>query len=213
MRDKKMNLFITVEGNEGVGKSTVVAYLKTLFDKNNCQFIMTREPGGTEIAEKIRALLLDHHQEMMADDTELLLIFAGRAQHIEKVIRPALGEGKWVVSDRFTDASFAYQGGARGIALSRIEALANWVQNDLWPNVTFLLDAPVDIAMDRVQKRGKKDRIECEDKIFFDKVRYAYLDLAKKHSDRFIVIDAAQDSKKVCYDIATIMQKRYGFDV
>lgn len=207
------NQFITVEGNEGVGKSTVVRFLTSLFEKNAIPLVTTREPGGTEIAEHIRTVLLAHHTEAMASDTELLLMFAGRAQHIAKVIRPALAQGKWVLSDRFTDASFAYQGVARGIPLSRVEALANWVQGDFWPNLTILLDAPVDVAMSRVQNRGEKDRIECEKPVFFESVRKAYLDLAKKHADRFVCVDAAQDPEKVCYDIALIMQERYGFHV
>jgi dTMP kinase len=213
MSAKINNAFISVEGNEGVGKSTVMSYLKRLLEKNKCQFVATREPGGTEIAERIRSLLLEHHEEKMADDTELLLLFAGRAQHIEKVIRPALANNEWVISDRFTDASFAYQGGARGIELSRIEALANWVQGDLWPSLTLLLDAPVDVAMARVSKRGKKDRIEQEKIEFFEKVRQSYLDLAKKHPERFVLVDASQDQEKVCYDIGQIMNQRFGLDV
>ena len=204
------NAFISVEGNEGVGKSTVMHYLKKLLEKNNCSYVATREPGGTEIAEKIRQLILDHHEEPMADDTELLLLFAGRAQHIKKLILPALELGLWVVSDRFTDASFAYQGGARGIAMDRIEALAHWVQGDLWPSLTLLLDAPVDVAMQRVSKRGNKDRIELEKTDFFERVRQTYLSLAKKNPNRFIVVDASQNQEKVCYDIGQIMNQRFG---
>ena len=204
------NAFISVEGNEGVGKSTVMHYLKKLLEKNNCSYVATREPGGTEIAEKIRQLILDHHEEPMADDTELLLLFAGRAQHIKKLILPALERGEWVVSDRFTDASFAYQGGARGIAIDRIEALAHWVQGDLWPSLTLLLDAPVDVAMQRVSKRGNKDRIELEKTDFFERVRQTYLSLAKKNPNRFIVVDASQNQEKVCYDIGQIMNQRFG---
>jgi dTMP kinase len=204
------NAFISIEGNEGVGKSTAMHYLKQCLEKNNCPYVATREPGGTEIAEKIRQLLLDHHTEVMADDTELLLLFAGRAQHIQQLIVPALQRGEWVITDRFTDASFAYQGGARGIAFERIESLASWVQGDLWPTLTFLLDAPVDVAMQRVTERGKKDRFEVEAVDFFERVRQSYLSLAKKNPHRFVLIDASQNLEKVCYDIGQIMSQRFG---
>jgi len=213
MSKNNNHAFISVEGNEGVGKTTVMNFIKDLLQKNSCSYVATREPGGTEIAEKIRQLLLEHHSEKMADDAELLLLFAGRAQHIESVIKPALAKGEWVITDRFTDASYAYQGGARGIPLSRIEALAKWVQGDLWPSLTFLLDAPVDVAMQRVSNRGKKDRIELEKIEFFEKVRQSYLDLAKKHPNRFVLIDASQNQEKVCYDIAQIMNQRFGLNV
>jgi dTMP kinase len=207
------NNFITVEGNEGVGKTTVMNFLKDLLEKNKCQYVATREPGGPDIAEKIRQLILEHHEEVMAHDTELLLLFAGRAQHIEKLILPTLKRGEWVISDRFTDASFAYQGGARGIPLERIESLADWVQGGLWPSLTLLLDAPVDIAMERVSKRGAKDRIELEKIEFFENVRRSYLDLAKKNPNRFVLVDASQNQEKVCYDIAQIMNQRFGLHV
>jgi dTMP kinase len=212
MIDHPKHAFISIEGNEGVGKSTVMQYLKKLLEKNNCPYVVTREPGGTEIAEKIRQLILDHHTEVMSDDTELLLLFAGRAQHIKQLILPALHRGEWVITDRFTDASFAYQGGARGIALDRIEALANWVQGDLWPTLTLLLDAPVDVAMRRVAERGKKDRIELEKIDFFERVRQSYLSLAKKNPNRFVLIDASQNQEKVCYDIGQVMNQRFDLD-
>lgn len=211
--NQQKNHFISIEGIEGVGKSTIVNFLIKILQHNSCDFIKTREPGGTEIAEKIRTLLLTHHLERMCQDTELLLMFAGRAQNIQSVILPALVAGKWVLSDRFTDASFAYQGGGRGLSVVRISELAHWVQGELWPNLTLLLDAPVEVAMTRVQSRGAKDRIEQEGLAFFERARLAYLDLANKHPDRFVIVDASQAQKKVCDDIATIMQQKYGFNV
>ena len=213
MNTKTKQAFITIEGNEGVGKTTAIKYIKKILKLNDCAYVLTREPGGTEIAEKIRQLLLNHYDEKMANDTELLLLFAGRAQHLQSLILPALEEGKWVISDRFTDASFAYQGGARGILMQRIEALADWVQGDLWPELTILLDAPVDIALERVAKRGAKDRIEQEAVDFFEKVRQSYLDLAKKYPERYVLVDASQNQQKVCYDIGQILQQRFGLNV
>jgi len=182
--------FITVEGIEGVGKSTSILFLKDYLRKKGIDFIPTREPGGTPIAEKIRALLLDHHQEVMAEDTELLLFFAGRAQHIATVINPALAHGDWVLCDRFTDASYAYQSGGRGISEARLDILADWVQGDLQPDLTLLLVAPVEVALSRAKGRGAPDRIEVEKKEFFSKVQEAYLRRAKMFADRYKIIDA-----------------------
>lgn len=213
MITKRNNAFISIEGNEGVGKTTVMNYLKNLLEKNKCPFVATREPGGTEIAERIRQLILEHHEEKMIADTEILLFFAGRAQHINQVILPALKNGEWVLTDRFTDASFAYQGAARGISYDRVKMLADWVQGDLWPDLTLLLDAPVEITMQRVAQRGEKDRIEQEKFDFFERVRQSYLELAKKEPKRFVLIDASQNQEKVCYDIGQIMNQRFGLDV
>ncbi|MHA7840717.1 MAG: dTMP kinase [Gammaproteobacteria bacterium] len=184
-------MFITVEGIEGVGKSTAVATLAHLLQTQGRTVCVTREPGGTPIAEIIRNVLLDNHTEPMAIDTELLLMFAGRAQHIASVIQPALARGEWVLSDRFTDASYAYQGGGRHIADYRIAALEQWVQGDLRPDVTVLLDASEELALGRAKKRSDPDRIEQETLSFFSHVREKYLARAQAEPERFYRIDAS----------------------
>lgn len=193
--------FITIEGIEGVGKSTAIQCIAQYLSDKQIQHKITREPGGTGIAEDIRHLLLKKHQETMSDDTELLLMFAARAQHIAHVIRPTMKTGDWVVCDRFTDASYAYQGGGRGIDIERIAGLESWVQQDLRPDCTLLLDAPVDIALARAKKRSEPDRIEAEEKEFFEKVRDAYLALAAKNPERFVIISAEQKLEDVEADI------------
>lgn len=183
-------LFITLEGIEGVGKSTCLKFLQHLLTKQNIMPVVTREPGGTPFAEAIRKLLLTPLNETVCNDTELLLMFAGRAQHISQIILPALQNGRWVLCDRFTDASYAYQGGGRGIAFERIGQLEQWVQGDLRPDLTLLFDAPVSTALSRMKKRGKPDRIEKEQKHFFTKVRNAYLARAEQEPQRFRIINA-----------------------
>ncbi len=198
--------FISIEGIEGVGKSTAIKFLQQYLTSQGVQFVLTREPGGTPIAESIRQVLLGHYDEGMSPDTELMLMFAGRAQNIAEVIRPALDKGYWVLSDRFTDASFAYQGGGRGIDARHIEELAKWVQKELRPNLTILLDAPVEIGLTRVASRGAKDRIEAEGSQFFERVRQTYLNLAREQSDRFRVIDATQDLKSIEKQLLQLVQ-------
>ncbi len=198
--------FISIEGIEGVGKSTAIKFLQQYLTSQGVQFVLTREPGGTPIAESIRQVLLGHYDEVMSPDTELMLMFAGRAQNIAEVIRPALDKGYWVLSDRFTDASFAYQGGGRGIDARHIEELAKWVQKELRPNLTILLDAPVEIGLTRVASRGAKDRIEAEGSQFFERVRQTYLNLAREQSDRFRVIDATQDLKSIEKQLLQLVQ-------
>src|SRR3990167_6081596 len=160
--NKKRGCFISVEGIEGVGKTTMLPVIRECLETAGIIYVDTREHGGTPVAEAIRHVLLSHYQETMSPDTELLLMFAGRAQNIKQVILPALQAGRWIVSDRFTDASFAYQGGGRGIDNRHIAELAKWVQGDLQPDLTILLDAPADVGVSRVQSRGAKDRIEAE---------------------------------------------------
>ncbi len=184
--------FITIEGIEGVGKSTNMAYLVELLEARGITVVQTREPGGTPLAEDIRALLLEHRDENMCEITESLLMFAARAQNVANVIEPALAAGKWVVCDRFTDASRAYQGGGRGLPMTTIEQLAAWVHPDLEPDLTFLLDAPVELGMGRAGDRGETDRIETEKHEFFVRVRNTYLELADEDPERFAVIDASQ---------------------
>ncbi len=186
-------LFITLEGGEGAGKSTQLAYIRQRIEAAGIPLHVTREPGGTPLAEQIRALLLDHREESMASDTELLLMFAARAQHLAQLIRPTLARGEWVLCDRFTDATYAYQGGGRGIDFDRIEVLEDWVQGELRPDLTLLLDLPVEVGMARAGQRGELDRFEREQRDFFERVRAAYLVRAEQEPGRFRIIDAAQD--------------------
>jgi len=169
----KKGLFITLEGGEGAGKSTQLAYIRQRLEAAGVTLHVTREPGGTPLGEQIRELLLDHRQTDMATDTELLLMFAARAQHLAERIRPALAAGEWVLCDRFTDATYAYQGGGRGIDSQRIAVLENWVQGTLRPDLTLLLDLPVNVGMARANGRGELDRFEREQQAFFDRVRVA----------------------------------------
>jgi dTMP kinase len=207
----KKNYFITLEGIEGAGKSTMLDCIVRTLSDAGVSFIKTREPGGTALAEGIRRILLSPTDESIAPDTELLLMFAGRAQHIYQVILPALREGKWVVSDRFTDATYAYQGGGRGIPYPRIAQMESWVQGDLRPDCTLLLDLPVDMGMQRVKERkGGRDRIESEHHAFFERVRAAYLERAREDEARYRIIDAAQRIDKVQADIRETIQAMVG---
>lgn len=204
----KPGLFITVEGIEGVGKSTNMEYVHEALLAAGIQVVLSREPGGTPLGEKIRALLLDHTNERITDDTELLLMFAARAQHIAEVIRPALAQGKWVLCDRFTDATYAYQGGGRGIDMARIAALEQWVQGALRPDATLLLDAPVEVGLARAAGRAQQaDRFEREQQAFFIKVRQAYLDMASQAPGRYRVIDAAQPLEQVKIQLGEVINR------
>ena len=200
-------LFITIEGGEGVGKSTNIDFIAQRLKQQGTPFILTREPGGTPLAEDIRQLLLTPRDESVAENTELLLMFAARAQHIATVIEPALARGEWVVCDRFTDATFAYQGGGRGIPMTKIADLEQWVQGDLRPDFTVLLDASVDIGMSRASKRGALDRFEQEQKDFFEKVRAAYLAMAEQHSNRYRVVDASLSLEQVQESLLTVIDE------
>lgn len=198
--------FITIEGGEGVGKTTNIDYIKAIMNDVGIDYIATREPGGTPLAETIRDLLLDAKQKSMSDDTELLLMFAARAQHLNELIRPALARGQWVLCDRFTDATYAYQGGGRGIDTDRIAQLENWVQGDLRPDVTLLLDVPVDIGMARAASRSEPDRFEQEKLAFFERVRATYLARAEADPVRYRVIDASLSLAEVHTQINDVMQ-------
>lgn len=182
--------FITLEGPEGAGKTTNRTFIAEHLEQQGHQVVLTREPGGTELAEKIRELLLAEHSEPVAVDTELLLMFAARAQHIQQLIRPALAAGKIVLCDRFTDATYAYQGGGRGIDEQRIAVLENFVQGDLRPDLTLLFDLPVNEGMARAKQRGRLDRFEQERQTFFEAVRQNYLARAEAEPMRFRVIAA-----------------------
>ena len=204
--------FITVEGIEGAGKTTCMDTIKQLLTKNSIEFIATREPGGTPLAEKIRALLLDVEEDTPAPLTELLLMFASRAQHINKVIRPALSDGIWVLCDRFTDATYAYQGGGRGLKLDLISQLEQIAQDDLRPHLTLILDVSPELGMTRVRKRGEFDRFEREKIEFFNNVRTAYLNLAEKDPNRYIIIDAARQKNIVLCKISEAITERFSFE-
>lgn len=185
-------LFITLEGPEGAGKSINREYLAGRLRAAGCEVLLTREPGGTPLAEQIRELLLSPSTEPMAVDTELLLVFAARAQHLAQVIRPALAAGQIVLCDRFTDATYAYQGGGRGVALERIALLEHFVQGDLRPDLTLVFDLPVEIGLARAAARGRLDRFEQEAQAFFEAVRHAYLARAAQAPQRYRCLDAAQ---------------------
>jgi dTMP kinase len=189
--------FITLEGGEGVGKSTNLKFIENwLMDQGKPVFV-TREPGGTPVGEAIRSLLLKVDSGPLSDEAELLLMFAARAEHIKKAIRPALAKGCWVLCDRFTDATYAYQGGGRGMDQHRIEYLERWIQCGLTPDLTLLFDAPVEVGMARARKRGDPDRFEIERRDFFERIRNAYLQLASRFEDRIRVIDASQSVEAV----------------
>lgn len=189
--------FITVEGIEGVGKSTHIDRLIGILERGGVHVLKTREPGGTPTAEVIRDTVLGHAEEPIPDIAELLLMFASRSLLVENVIRPALNAGTWVVSDRFVDASRAYQGGGRGLPMDRINLLADWVLEDLRPDVTILLDAPVEIGLARTGRRGDPDRLDSEKAEFYARVRETYLSLAEAEPERFVVVDASGSLSEV----------------
>jgi dTMP kinase len=190
-------LFITVEGGEGVGKSTNISFVADLLRREGVDLMLTREPGGTALGERLRQLLLEVGDETIDSTAELLLIFAARAQHISSVIEPALAAGRWVLCDRFTDATYAYQGGGRGLDRNVVSQLESLVQGELRPDITFLLDAPVSTGMARARDRGDLDRFELEQQGFFERVRSTYLELAEQHANRYRLIDASQPLERV----------------
>ena len=198
--------FITIEGVEGAGKSTIRMLIHEKLNSLSIDHILTREPGGTAIAENIREILLRKQEEIMCAETELLLVFAARAQHIKKVIQPALEQGSWVVSDRFTDASYAYQGAGRGIPQEDITRLERFVQHGLQPDLTFLLDISIEQGFERIAKRSEKDRIEAETIDFFNRIRNCYLKRAQLFPQRFRVVNAAQDLNSIKKDMDTILE-------
>ena len=198
-------LFITLEGPEGAGKSTNREYLAERLRERGIEVLLTREPGGTPLAERIRELLLEPSDESMAADTELLLVFAARAQHLQQVIRPALANGCVVLCDRFTDATYAYQGGGRGLSIERIAQLEQFVQGELRPDLTLIFDLPVEIGLARAAARGRLDRFEQEGRGFFEAVRQAYLQRAAQAPQRYRVLDAGQTLAQVQADIDALL--------
>ena len=187
---------MTLEGLEGVGKSTILAYLEQLLLAAGEKVVVTREPGGTPLGEQIRQWVLEGDHTDLPAEVEALLMFAARAQHLVEVIRPALADGAWVLCDRFTDATIAYQGGGRGAAVDLLEKLKQTVQRDLEPDLTLLFDAPVEVGFERIANRAH-DHFEREDRAFFDRVRITYLELAKRYPERIKLIDAAQSLESV----------------
>lgn len=210
MGAQKRGVFITLEGTEGAGKSSNLSFIDDFLRSRNIDLIVTREPGGSPLAEEIRSLLLTPRSEKICENTELLLIFAARAQHLQQLIEPSLRSGQWVLSDRFTDASFAYQGGGRQMNMDTISQLERMVQGDLRPDLVILLDVPVEIGMRRVLKRGALDRFEQENIAFFERVRESYLQRAKAMPDFYAVIDAKQSLAKVQQDIVSILEPYLG---
>ena len=203
----KKGFFITLEGIEGAGKSTMVNFIEDFLTKIGHDVIKTREPGGTKIGEQIRAILLKNENNNLTADTELLLMFAARAQHMNEIITPALSSGKTILCDRFIDASYAYQGGGRGIDASRINLLEKWIQSYLTPDLTLLFDLDVSVGMARSQKRSTADRFEQEKSIFFEKVRACYLKRAEDEPDRFRIINSGLPLQKVEDEITAILSK------
>lgn len=198
---------ITLEGIEGVGKSTIQSFVtETLSRALSVDVVRTREPGGTPLAEEIRRIAVTAHDEPVHEDTELLLMFAARAQHVHEVIFPALSEGKWVVSDRFIDATYAYQGAGRGIDVSRIDLLTKCVLEDFKPDLVLVLDAPVEVGMRRAQARQTTDRFEEETYAFFERVRACYLSRAAKEPARYAVVNAALPLNDVKSQILAILE-------
>ena len=194
--------FITFEGVDGAGKSTHLSWFVDVLRKRGKKVLVTREPGGTPMGECLREILLN---QSMHAEAEALLMFAARLEHIEQVIKPALQLGTWVVSDRFSDASFAYQGGGRGVKVAKLEQLECWVHENFQPDLTLLFDIPIEVARQRLSKNVTLDRFEQEKDTFFEKVRQAYLERCKKHSDRFVLIDAAQTPEKVKENLEKIV--------
>lgn len=203
----KRGLFLTLEGAEGVGKSTNIEFITQYLEQRGIDYVLTREPGGTQLGEKIRELLLAVHEESMSELTELLLVFAARAQHLDKIIEPALAAGKWVVCDRFTDATFAYQGAGRGLSMETIGELESMVQGELRPDLTLILDLDPEIGMQRASNRGELDRFEREQMSFFRHVRQGYLDIAQAEPERCTVIDAAKSLEDVKLDLLAALEQ------
>ena len=188
--------FITIEGIECVGKSTNAKFIENTLNKKGYKTLVTREPGGSGVGEKIRNILLFENKDTISPMTELLLLFAAREKHINEIIKPALRQGIWVICDRFTDASFAYQGFGRELGFDKVNALKSLIQKDFEPELTILLDAPLEIITSR-RKLNPNDRFESEDKAFFERVRNGYLELANIFDERVKVIDASKDIKEV----------------
>ena len=204
--------FITLDGIDGAGKSTNLAVMKAWFEKHRLPVLFTREPGGTPAGEALREILLNPATQVSLR-TETLLMFAARQQHLETVILPALKNGTHVVSDRFTDATFAYQGGGRGVPLQDIDTLEHWVQGDFRPDLTLLLDVPLEVSMARINQTREKDRFEQEEAEFFNRVREVYLQRANEQPERYAVIDSSQSLDSVKNQIETALDSHFRLNV
>jgi len=200
--------FITIEGVEGVGKSTNIALVKSLLEARGYEVLLTREPGGTPTGERIREILLDKDEQAMTAMTELLLVFAARSQHVSQVIMPALAAGQWVISDRFTDASYAYQGRGRELGIEIVAALEAQVLADFRPDLTIVLDVDIATGLERATREAEADRFESEQASFFQRVRETFLTLAE--ADRYRVIDAGQPIEKVQVDLTEVIVEFIG---
>jgi len=196
--------FITIEGQDGAGKSTNVAAMQEYLQTQSIDFVHTREPGGTDLGEKIRELLLNS-SDAIADKTELLMMFAARAQHIESVIEPALSKGVWVLCDRFTDATYAYQGAGRGLSVNDIQLLETYVQAGLVPDLTLVLDLPIEVSESRAGQRSAPDRFERQKHDFKQNVRDCYLARARNESDRMKVVDASESLELVKQSVVSLL--------
>lgn len=199
--------FLTIEGTEGVGKSTNLTFVRDWLTARGIEVVVTREPGGTPLAEEVRSLLLSKRDEAVDETAELLLVFAARAQHLAQVIKPALARGAWVLSDRFTDATYAYQGGGRGLSKTVIEQLEQLVQEDLRPDLTLILDIDVELGLNRARQRGELDRFESETIGFFERVRSAYRQRVQAAPGRYALVDAGQELNAVQRDIDALLSK------
>lgn len=200
-------VFITLEGGEGVGKSTNLQFICAWLRERNIAFVQTREPGGTPLAEELRELLLQNREEAVDPTAELLMIFAARAQHLGRVILPALARGEWVVCDRFTDATYAYQGGGRGLDRKLIEQLEQTVQGDLRPDKTILLDLDPQTGLQRAASTGAADRFEREQLAFFQRVRAAYLERVAAVPERYALVDAGRPLAQVQQQLAVVLEQ------
>jgi len=194
--------FITFEGVDGAGKSTHLDWFANTLRDRGIELLVTREPGGTPLGEGLREILLN---QAMHAETEALLMFAARREHVEQVIRPALERGVWVISDRFSDASFAYQGGGRGVAVNKLEQLEQWVHGDLQPDLTMLFDIPIEVARQRLANNVSLDRFEQEQGEFFERVRQAYLQRSQKLPQRYAVIRAEKTPDEVKAELEKII--------
>jgi dTMP kinase len=199
--------FLTIEGTEGVGKSTNLTFVRDWLVARGIEVIVTREPGGTPLAEEVRSLLLSKRDEPVDETAELLLVFAARAQHLTQLIKPALARGAWVLSDRFTDATYAYQGGGRGLSKATINQLEQLVQGDLRPDLTLILDIDVELGLNRARQRGELDRFESETIGFFERVRAAYRQRAESSPQRYALVDAGKTLPEVQAEIDSLLNK------
>ncbi len=209
MSPKNNPKFITVEGIEGVGKSSNIQFIAQCLEKKGCEVVLTREPGGTPLGERVRDILLTEFPEKTLPQTELLLLYAARSQHVEQVIKPALQEGKWVICDRFTDATYAYQGAGRGIDLNTIDRLNEWTLGNFRPDYTLILDAPVEVALGRIQHNRVLDRFEKEKASFFEKIRQFYLTRASQNPEQYIVVDASKELSQVKERLSDIIESHW----